>query len=207
MRAVQLSILKIIRRKFEELKISCSIKEHLNIKNTEMSHPEQRDFFVSVKKQYPASFKNVKVIDCGSLDVNGSLKDLFEDSDYTGVDIVQGGRNVDIVSKTHELPFHEEFDTVLSGEMLEHDEYWELSLKKMFDMVKPGGILALSAATDGRPEHGTTRTGAHWGTSHDYYMNINAGHIRSVLKPEWFAHYEISVHKGHSDIFFLGVKK
>lgn len=172
-----------------------------------MAHPEQRDFFITVKGRFPHAFKGVKVVDCGSLDVNGSLKDLFEDSEYTGVDIVVGGRNVDIVSKTHELPFHEEFDIVISGEMLEHDEYWDKSLKKMFDMVKPGGILAISAAGEGRPEHGTKRTGAHWGTSHDYYMNILEEHIEKVLERDWFTIYEISHHRGHKDIFFLGVKK
>lgn len=42
-----------------------------------MAHKEQKEFFDSVREKYPQYFKEVKVIDLGSLDVNGSLKELF----------------------------------------------------------------------------------------------------------------------------------
>lgn len=170
-----------------------------------MAHPEQQEFFRNIRARFPDEFKGVKVIDCGSLDVNGSLRSLFDSVEYIGVDIA-AGRGVDIVSKIHELSFKEVFDVVVSGEMLEHDEYWRDSLRKMYDMCKSGGLIIISAAGEGRPEHGTTRTGAHWGTSHDYYKNILESDIEEVFKKEEFSLYEISHERQHCDIFFVGRK-
>lgn len=173
-----------------------------------MAHPAQKQFFESVKTKHPKYFDNVNVIDCGSLDVNGTLKDLFTNSDYTGVDIV-AGKNVDIVSHIKDLP-DKKYDVVISGEMLEHDETWADSLKKMFDMCKKGGLIAISAAGKGRPEHGTTRStgkNAIWGTSADYYMNIEEEHIRSVFKEDMFTESEVTYNERAKDIYFYGVKK
>jgi len=170
-----------------------------------MAHQEQQQFFSMVKGISPGNFKGVKVIDCGSLYVNGSLKDYFEDSEYLGVDIV-AGRNVNLVSPVHKLEFNNEFDTVISGEMLEHDEFWKQSLQKMYDMCKSGGLIAISCAGKDRPEHGTTRTGIIWGTSNDYYMNLEPSHIKAVYKPEMFTEMHISENHTSKDTYFYGIK-
>src|SRR5574343_1072721 len=115
-----------------------------------MAHKEQKDFFNKVKEKYPNNFKNIKVVDFGSLDVNGSLKDMFDNCEYLGVDIVQGN-NVDIVTKAHEFTSDVQYDTVISGEMLEHDEYWKQSLMNMYNVCKQGGLIAISCAGEGRP--------------------------------------------------------
>ena len=39
-----------------------------------MAHPEQRDFIFRVKEKYLEFFKGKKVLDIGSLDINGSEK-------------------------------------------------------------------------------------------------------------------------------------
>lgn len=171
-----------------------------------MAHHQQKEFMDKVKSIFPSNFKNVTVIDCGSLDVNGSFKDLFEDSVYIGVDIVNGG-NVDIVSKTHELDFSDKFNTVVSGEMLEHDEFWEKSLKKMYDMCVSGGLIAITCAGKNRPEHGTLRTGSVWGTSEDYYKNLTPEDFKTVFKDEMFSDVHYEEHENPSDTYFYGIKK
>ena len=88
-----------------------------------MAHKAQKDFFQEVKNKFPNSFKNVDVVDFGSKDFNGSLKEFFTDSNYVGIDISEG-KNVDVVSKAHLYQPDNQFDVVVSGEMLEHDEYW-----------------------------------------------------------------------------------
>lgn len=169
-----------------------------------MAHQAQKDFFNVVKNTYPQYFKNVSVIDCGSLYVNGSLKDLFEDSNYIGVDIVGGG-NVDIISPIHELKYEDKFDTVVSAEMLEHDAYWKESLKRMYQMCKQGGLIAISCAGKGRREHGTRRSdGEEWGTG-DYYMNIEPDHIKEVYKDYMFK--EMYHEENNTDTYFYGIKK
>ena len=37
-----------------------------------MSHKEQQDFFESVKNKFPQHFTDVRVLDIGSLDINGN---------------------------------------------------------------------------------------------------------------------------------------
>jgi hypothetical protein len=67
---------------------------------------------------------NDEVLDVGSMDVNGSYRDLF--TNYTGCDISEG-KNVDIICKPYSLPFWDNsFDVVISGQTLEHTEaFWD----------------------------------------------------------------------------------
>lgn len=172
-----------------------------------MAHTAQKDFFKNVKEIFPDKFNNASVIDCGSLDVNGSLKDLFTNCDYIGVDIVPG-KNVDVVLAIKDLP-DKQYDTVVSGEMLEHDEYWAESLLKMYAIAKNGGLIAISAAGEGRPEHGTARTTGKdkiWGTSPDYYQNITEEMIEQVYKKDMFVDYRIKYNADAKDIYFYGIK-
>ena len=47
-----------------------------------MAHAEQKEFMTSVKERFPEKFVNCRVLDIGSLDINGSIKELFENSEY-----------------------------------------------------------------------------------------------------------------------------
>jgi SAM-dependent methyltransferase len=110
-----------------------------------MTHKEQMDFFLSIKRKFPERFKNVSVLDVGSLDVNGNNRYLFRNFEYMGVDI-RPGNNVDIVCPVHKLPYINvrQFDVVISSEMLEHDIYFEESLKAMLNLLKTEGLLMIS---------------------------------------------------------------
>lgn len=78
-------------------------------------------------------------LEVGSLDINGSARELFDD--YTGVDI-EAGKNVDIVASGHDLPFKDEtFDLVLCMNTLEHDDTFWLTVAEMKRVLKKGGIL------------------------------------------------------------------
>jgi len=80
------------------------------------------------------------VCDVGSLDVNGTFKDLFEN--YTGIDIVEG-KNVDRVVKPYNFG-DQLYDVVISGNCMEHVEdlhRWSKAVKKI---IKPGGFLCIT---------------------------------------------------------------
>jgi len=47
-----------------------------------MSHGLQQDFFKRVKDHLPKFFTDVKVLDIGSLDINGNIRHLFEQPFY-----------------------------------------------------------------------------------------------------------------------------
>ena len=63
-----------------------------------MAHEAQRQFLMQLKEQNQDRFKKPTVLDCGSLDINGNTRFLFDDPEYTGIDIGPGP-NVDVVAE------------------------------------------------------------------------------------------------------------
>lgn len=143
-----------------------------------MSHEAQRAFFGLVKAAHPSLFQSQRVLEVGSLDINGSIRDLFDNCDYLGVD-VGAGRGVDLVCPGEDLPFDDgTFDISVSGECFEHNPAWRETFANMVRMTKPGGIIAFSCASTGRPEHGTTRSNDAYSSpltvalGQEYYRNL-----------------------------------
>jgi len=179
-----------------------------------MAHPEQVLFCKSVKEKLPECFKNRLVVDIGSLDINGSNHYLFENCLYFGLDLAPG-KNVDFVSNGHELNLPDEsVDTIISTECFEHDQFYDLTIKNIVRMLKPGGLFIFSCATTGRPEHGTRRTSpqdapltqmfGEWG---DYYKNLEESHIREILDIDTtFSKYAFSINNETHDLYFWGIK-
>lgn len=179
-----------------------------------MAHRQQRQFFLRTRKKFSQYFKNSMVLDVGSLDINGNNTYLFDNSCYIGIDVA-GGRNVDIVSKGHELKFPDSaFDVIVSSEVFEHDQYYALTLKNMYRMLKPGGLLIFTCATTGRKEHGTRRTtpedapllqdDLEWS---DYYKNLEEADIKEVFNlNEDFSLFEFDTNKESQDLYFYGFK-
>ncbi len=93
--------------------------------------------------------KDKSVIDVGSLNVNGTLKyDILrkKPAQYVGVDI-RMGKDVDIICDACDLvrQFGEEsFDIVVSTEMLEHVENWQLCIDNLKAICKKNGIKVLT---------------------------------------------------------------
>jgi SAM-dependent methyltransferase len=177
-----------------------------------MAHKEQYEFCRKVVNMYPDKFRNKKVLDGGSLDINGNNRHMFTNCDYIGIDVGHG-KNVDIVSLIHEYQgTDEEFDVIVTTECAEHDIHWEDSLKNMVRMLKTGGILVFTCATHGRAEHGTRRSEPEsaplladkWA---DYYRNLGEEDIRSVLDIEaTFIDFEFSANTTVHDLNFWGIK-
>ncbi len=91
----------------------------------------------------------VKVLDVGSLDINGSYRALFAENgyQYTGLDM-EAGPNVDIVL---ENPYDwdavatDSFDIVVSGQAFEHVEFFWITLAEMARVMKKDGLLCIIA--------------------------------------------------------------
>ena len=105
-----------------------------------MAHPEQSQYFRSVKNRFPGKFTNCSVLDIGSLDINGNNRYLFTNYKYVGVDIGPG-KNVDVVSRGHEYKSDTLFDIVISSECFEHDEFWPLTMQNGINLLKSGGLF------------------------------------------------------------------
>jgi 2-polyprenyl-3-methyl-5-hydroxy-6-metoxy-1,4-benzoquinol methylase len=96
----------------------------------------------------------VRVLDVGSMGVNGTYKPLFAFADYVGMDIAPGP-NVDVVPADPydwvELP-DAGFDVIISGQALEHVEFPWLVVEQMARKLKPGGQVFLIVPSRG-PQH------------------------------------------------------
>jgi len=95
-----------------------------------------------------------RVLDIGSLDVNGSMRDVAPPgADYVGVDL-EAGRGVDVVLQPGEaLPFPpDSFDACVSVACFEHDTaFWDTFLQ-MVRVVRPGGYIYILVPSNG-PYH------------------------------------------------------
>lgn len=179
-----------------------------------MSHPQQQAFVRRVREQFTEPyFQSVpRVLDVGSLDINGSNREEFASSaHYIGVDVVPG-KGVDLVAAAHTLAFRDGFfDTIISTECFEHDQHWRATLANIVRMLAPGGLFVFTCATTGRPEHGTLRSkpwdapGLPWPT---YYRNLEEVHIRSAIEVDAiFASYEFEIGHETHDLYFWGIKR
>lgn len=177
-----------------------------------MAHPEQANFMLSVKNKFPDRFRNCRVLDIGSLDINGNNRYLFSNYSYIGVDI-GAGRNVDVVCRGHEYTDPQPFDIVISSECFEHDEFWNLTIQNAINLLKPNGLFLFSCATTGRPEHGTRRSHPQDSPftsklENDYYMNLTEKDVVEKVDMTQFSEYEFFARETWpQDLYFWGIKK
>lgn len=180
-----------------------------------MAHKNQKEFCERIRREFPERFRGKKVLDCGSLDINGNNKYLFTECEYIGIDIGPG-KNVNVVTKIHEYECEDEtFDLIISTECFEHDLYLEKSLKRIIKLLKKNGMFLFTCATTGRTEHGTEKNSPNdcpltkeikeW---KNYYRNINAEDIMSIINvEEIFNEYEFQKNLETKDLYFFGIKR
>jgi SAM-dependent methyltransferase len=153
-----------------------------------VSHPEQTAFIKLVAKSNADRVAGAKVLEVGSYDVYGTFRSFFSTAgEYVGIDL-GAGPGVDLVLSSHDLVGQlSGFDLVVSGEALEHDTNWRLSVRNMVEVLVSGGMVVITCAGSGRPEHGTTRTNPEEspGTQSlgwDHYENVSIAEFQLLMK-------------------------
>ena len=174
-----------------------------------MAHIEQREFFTTMAKRFPEYFRWCNVLEVGSLNINGTVRDFFSNCQYVGVD-VGSGPGVDVVAYGENLTYNDDsFDVAVSAECFEHNPEWKATFINMARMTH--GLVMFTCATTGRAEHGTTRTDpgsspltADW----DYYQNLEADDFRVGCDlDEMFDEYQFSTNNASHDLYFWGITK
>ena len=103
-----------------------------------------------------STIKPGRVLEIGSKNINGTVRQYFDNAkEYIGIDMDEGD-NVDVVLDAHDLtPYFKtaSFDTVICLETLEHDLLFWLTLEQIDKVLKPGGNLFISTPTFGFPYH------------------------------------------------------
>lgn len=92
-----------------------------------------------------------KVIEIGSYNVNGSVRDVIHVT--LGVDMREGP-GVDLVCPVEALDLPpESFDACVSTDTLEHVKDWRGFIRKTWDLVKPNGWLVMTMAHQRKGRH------------------------------------------------------
>ena len=177
-----------------------------------MAHIDQISFIKEFKDFYINNHfnKDIDILEIGSLDVNGNMRNLFDFSkSYTGIDLKEGP-NVDLVlngTDIHKL--NKKFDIIISCECFEHAKDWKIIFERMCQISKLNSFVVISVASTGRVEHGTERSG-NWqspGNKDDYYLNLTKKDFinnfdLNILFSNYFFFYNIN----SFDLYFVGIK-
>lgn len=181
-----------------------------------MSHPEQKKFISKLKEQFSKNFKDIKMLEVGSLNINGTIRDYFDNCTYIGYD-VGAGDCVDVVYDGVTFrPEDVEFDTVGSCNCFEHNPNWVSNFRDMHRILRTNGLLFISVPTTGCPEHGTEKEKANdspltvakgegW---KNYYKNLTEQDFRENFNlDEMFSEYKFEIEDKVHDLYFYGFKK
>jgi len=176
-----------------------------------VAHKEQFEFIQRVRDAFPDFFQSKRVLEIGSLDINGTVRGFFSDCEYLGLDVAEG-KGVDLVleGQDYDAP-DRSYDLVISCEAMEHNPHWKETLDNMIRLTRPGGLIIMSCATIGRPEHGTPRSEPSsspltvekgW----NYYWNLTPTDIRNKVKLKDLAAWRMACNWDSYDLYFLGIK-
>lgn len=100
--------------------------------------------------------KPLKILDLGSTEMGACYRPIFAKPEwsYVGVDLSPGA-NVDLILKRpyewREIASNS-VDVLVSGQVLEHVEYFWITALEISRVLKPGGMVCLIAPSSG-PEH------------------------------------------------------
>ena len=99
-----------------------------------------------------------RLLDVGSLDVNGTVRPALEalsPAEYVGIDM-RPGPGVDVVCDAAEIDRRfgpDQFDVVVSTELLEHAREWKKIIHNFKHVLRPGGVLVVTTRSYGVDFH------------------------------------------------------
>lgn len=132
-------------------------------------HPEARQWVARW-----ATTDACSVLEVGSLNVNGHVRDLFPNAAYTGLNDVDG-IGVDIVADAAHWTPNRLYDVVVCCEVLEHAREWPQILATCGAALRAGGQLIVTCAGPGRAPHG--QHGAPLPIEGEWYANVTVDEV------------------------------
>jgi len=144
-----------------------------------------------------ATDEDLRVLDIGGRDLNGSPRRLFPNAAPYDVLDLYPGPNVDIVAdatswrlpgpRGAERPF---YDLVVCTEVFEHLKGWPAVIRTAYEVLRPGGWLLFTCAGPGRPIHSGIEPV--WGLLPDeeHYANVSPEEIAEELRVQGWTEIE-----------------
>lgn len=175
-----------------------------------MAHYEQMMWFHQVKQTHPLYFNTQRVLEVGSMNVNGTVRVFFDNCEYFGIDLGPGP-GVDAVIDGAEYIKPNHYSVVISTESFEHNPKWRETFANMYGSCCPTGLVIFTCASTGRAEHGTRRTtptDSPYTCDSDYYLNLTEEDFKQCWDfDQLFSEYQFYYHQGHGDLYFYGIKR
>jgi len=139
-------------------------------------HAEAFAFVKQFSNEYP-----IDVIEIGSRNINGTVRGLFPNARWTGLDL-HPGPDVDVVCDMLDYTPPDSVDLIICCEVLEHAEQWKQMVSRAADWLKPGGRMIITCAGPGRLPHShidgcQLRPG-------EYYGNVSVKELRDSTEAD-----------------------
>jgi len=175
-----------------------------------MAHIQQIRFIGHVKSFLPEFFTSRRVLEIGSLDINGSVRSFYENVEYIGIDVASG-QGVDVVSRGENYRGDaDSFDVVVSCECMEHNPMFEKTWLNMVRLLKSDGLMLMTCASFGRLQHGTSLNEP--GSSpltislgQDYYRNLIKEDFEFIRLEKFFSDFFFVTDYSSFDLYFVGL--
>lgn len=177
-----------------------------------MPHPQQLFFVGGVKQFLGEFFQRTKVLEIGSLDIEGSVRRFFEDCEYIGLD-VGAGQGVDLVCRGEDYGGRaNEFDVVISCEAMEHDPGWRKTWLNMLRLSKESGLVLMTCASAGRRRGATafapTDAPIDMQKKPSYYQNLVEDDFKAIVPCDaWFSVWSFYRDPASHGLHFFGLGK
>lgn len=136
-------------------------------------HDAARDFIAKHAKRCKGP-----VLEVGSRDINGGVRDLLPKTGYVGIDLMPG-KGVDEVIDIRDYEGDTKFATVVCCEVLEHHPAPAELIDAMADNLLKGGTLLITAAGPDREPHSGI-DGGHL-RDEEFYANIDPADLEAWL--------------------------
>jgi SAM-dependent methyltransferase len=140
-----------------------------------------------------------RVVEIGSRNINGSVRPLFGDAEYVGVDRMEGP-GVDVVADITQWFGRGRYDCVVCAGVLEHVDNPDALVGAAGRLVAKRGCFILTCAGPGWAPHSQVDGGQvqPW----EHYENIDPGDMARWMRHARF--HDIAVDVVGNDLFAVG---
>jgi SAM-dependent methyltransferase len=163
-------------------------------------HEEVRQFVRSEWAKFGQDRE--RIVEFGSLNVNGSVRELIGfPKFFLGIDI-RHGRDVDIVMDACDFDGGESYDAVISTEALEHAEDPEGVIRAAWRTLKQDGLLLITAAAPPRAPHSANGNRL----ENEHYANVNPNDLHDWLEGGRWRIVTFEYHNERGDVYATALK-
>lgn len=162
-------------------------------------HDEAREFVETVARGRQFH----RVVEFGSRDINGGVRDLFDATDYIGLDIAPGP-GVDVVADAADWSTRKKVDAVVCCEVLEHTGRWREIVANAARILAPGSTLIVTAACDPRAPH-SAHDGRPLTDGSEHYVNVDPDELADVCADAGLEVMHREVHL-RGDVYLIAQK-